>query len=277
MSEGIFIPNPKAENIRNLNEGHDYYLRRMAGKKTSYIRVYYANKYGLVEEGKLVHPEYSDIAHVSKVPLIPDPNLPVIVGMDFGLTPAATFFQQKPNGQWILFKEICSNEIGIRRFGQMELLPYVLTELLDYDMTIYGDPYGNAKSQNDRYTPQQIMEQIGFHIEIPTVEGGPTMRREALSAPLARMISGEPGLLIDPSCKNVRKGLGSKYIYKRIKVVGDDRYRNEPDKNWWSHVCESAQHAMLGAGEGERIVHNMPRGHSNKNVGMMDYGGWMAV
>ncbi len=80
------------------------------------------------------------------------------------------------------------------------------------------------------------------------------MRREALSAPLSRMIDGEPGLLVDPSCRVIRKGLSSKFIYKRIRVVGDDKFHDKPDKNFWSHICEAAEHAMVGAGEGELLT-----------------------
>ena len=71
---------------------------------------------------------------------------------------------------------------------------------------------------------------------------------------MERMIDGQPGLLVDPSCRVIRKGLSSKYIYKRIQVVGDEKYHEKPDKNFWSHICEAAQHAMVGAGEGKRIT-----------------------
>lgn len=249
---GKFVPNPKAENIRNLNQGHDYYLKRIAGKKESYVRVYYCNQYGYVEEGKRVHPEYSDSTHCSPSPLVPDPHLKVVVGLDFGLTPAAAFFQQTPTGQWRWFHEIASSNIGIKRFGSMELLPYCLGELMDYEIEMWGDP-SETPSQTDESTPIKILNAMGFNVQ-PAPSQDPTLRREALSAPLSRMIDGEPGLLIDPSCKVARKGLSSKFIYKRLQVVGDEKFHEKPDKNWWSHICEAAEYAMLGAGEGEKIT-----------------------
>ena len=92
------------------------------------------------------------------------------------------------------------------------------------------------------------------------------------------MIDGEPGLLIDPACRVIRKGLSSKYIYKRIQVVGDDRYHDKPDKNFWSHVCEAAQHAMVGAGEGKRITRRPPvKRKAARMIPQTTQQGWMAA
>ena len=71
--EGDFISNPAAENVHNLNEGADYYLKRVAGKKKDHIRVYYCNQYGYVQEGKPVHEGYVDSSHCSKREITPTP------------------------------------------------------------------------------------------------------------------------------------------------------------------------------------------------------------
>ena len=149
---------------------------------------------------------------------------------------------------------------------------------MDFNISIYGDTYGNTASQTDKRTPSEILEGMGLSIELPIMEGGPNIRREALNAPLCRMIDGEPGLLIDPSCRVIRKGLSSKYIYKRMQVIGDEKYHDKPDKNFWSHICEAAQHAMVGAGEGERLIRR-PRPHpkfkaAEDYIGQSQYG-WM--
>jgi len=279
---GKFLPNPKAENIRNLNEGHDYYLKRKEGKKLNYIRVYYCNQFGFVEDGKRVHPDYSDAIHCAPSPLVPSPNDPVTVGLDFGLTPAAAFFTRRPNGQWWLFHEIATEVIGIKKFAELLLLPYILSNLMDYTINIWGDPYGNTGSQNDARTPVQILDALldiaGLSVQLPNVDGGPTIRREALNAPLTRMIDGEPGLLVDPSCKAFRKGLSSKYIYKRVQVVGDEKFHDKPDKNFWSHVCEAAQHAMVGAGEGKAIIRKPHRERTQPSMRQhRNSNSWMAA
>jgi len=63
------------------------------------------------------------------------------------------------------------------------------------------------------------------------------------------MIDGEPGFLIHPDCKITRKGMQGGYMFKRVKVAGDERFRDQPDKNRFSHPCEAGQYVMLGAGE----------------------------
>jgi hypothetical protein len=262
---GQYFPNPKGENFKNLNGGSDYYVQRLMGKKKSYIDVYYCNNFGYVEEGKRVHPEYNDSTHCSTFPLIPNPSHPVVVGLDFGLTPAAAFFSHRPNGQWWLFHEIASESIGIKHFAEMLVLPYLLSELKGFNVTLYGDTHGNVGSQNDKKTPFEILDAMGFNIRMPDMKGGPNLRREALAAPLSRMIDGEPGLLVDPSCKVIRKGLSSKFIYKRIQVVGDEKFHDKPDKNFWSHICEAAEHGMMGAGEGSRLV-RPPRDPNKKGL-----------
>ena len=255
---GKFISNPKAENVRNLNGGAEYYLKRMEGKKASYIRVYYCNQYGYAEDGKRVHPDYVDSIHCSTTPIIPDPSLLVYVGLDFGLTPAATFWQKRPNGQWVGFHEIATEDLGVKHFGELLLLPYVVGNLMDFEIKMFGDPAGMTGAQTDKNTPIAILNALGFVVE-PAGEGpkgsnSPTLRRESLAAPLTRMIDGEPGLLLDPSMKVLRKGLASKYIYKRVQVVGDEKYADLPYKNFWSHTCESAEYAMVGGGEGKLLT-----------------------
>jgi hypothetical protein len=273
---GVFSPHPKAENVRNLNGGHDYYLKRTAGKTDSYIRVYYCNEFGFVEEGKRVHPEYVDSTHCASAPLVPSEGDEIVIGLDFGLTPAAAVFAHKPNGQWWLIKELVTENIGIKQFGESILLPFMLTELLDFDVTIFGDTHGNTGSQNDKKTPGQVLSALGMDVKMPAMGCGPTLRREALAAPLSRLIDGQPGLLVDPSAKQIRKGLSSKFVYKRIQVVGDEKYHDKPDKNFWSHICEAAEHAMVGAGEGKALTRKTRPKRKIKAV-RRSVGGWMAA
>lgn len=273
--KGKFHINPKAENIRNLNGGHDYYTKRMAGKTDSYIRVYYCNQFGFVEEGRRVHSEYVDSTHCAARKLFPDIKDEIVIGLDFGLTPAAALCARRPNGQWWVFKELVTEDIGIKQFGERILMPYILENLLDYEMTIYGDTHGNVGSQNDKKTPGEIFETMGLHVKMPNLGSGPTLRREALAAPLSRLVNGEPGMLFDPDCKTLRKGLSSKFVYKRIRIVGDERYHDKPDKNFWSHICEALEHAMVGAGEGKLLTRKLST-RKPKPKRKLRTGGWMA-
>ena len=74
-------------------------------------------------------------------------------------------------------------------------------------------------------------------------------RREAVAGALGRLIEGAPGLQISPACKVLRKGFAGGYHYRRLKVAGDERYHDEPNKNGFSHVHDALQYALSGGGE----------------------------
>jgi hypothetical protein len=248
---GLFIPNPDAENIANLED--NYYIDRVGGKLPDYIRVYYCAQYGFVKDGKPVHPEYVDSVHCHHEPLEPVKGLPIYVGLDFGLQPAAVFSQRLVNGRWMIFDEIVSEDMGIKRFGQLLLMPKMQGEYSGYKFHIYGDPAGDQRAGTDEYTPYQILESLGIAAN-PTYTNDPTIRRGALEAPFTRMIDGKPGAIISPKCKVLRKGLAGGFCYRRVQVAGEERYHDQPVKNKYSHVVEACEYGMVGAGEGEKLT-----------------------
>lgn len=249
-----FYPNPDAENIENLNEGHEYYLKRLGGKGKDYIRVYYCAQYGFVMDGKPVHPEYVDAVHCSKEDLSPQPDLPIVVGLDFGLTPAAAFMQRLPTGQWIVFDEATTEHMGTKRFGEMVLKPLMTGKYKSFEFEVWGDPAGSEEAQTDERTPYDILESVGIMAFPAAANNDPMLRRESLASPLQRMIDGRPGLLIDRRCKMLRKGLRGGYCFKRLQVTGQERFHDKPMKNKYSHVVEACEYGLEGAGEGAALV-----------------------
>ena len=49
------------------------------------------------------------------------------------------------------------------------------------------------------------------------------------------------------------RGLAGEFCFKRIQVVGDERFKDNADKGPTSHVCEALHYALMGAGEGEKL------------------------
>jgi len=250
---GTFVPNPRAENMSNLQEGYKYYLDRLPGKAPDYVRVYYCGQYGFVKEGKPVFPEYVDAVHCTSEELLPVPGVPLIIGLDFGLTPAAVITQRLPNGRWIWIDELISEDCGIEQFADLYLLPALQGRYRGFEFQVWGDPAGDERAQTDKRTPFQILRAKGIDAK-PAPSNDPVLRIGAVSAALTRMIDGKPGLLISPRCRTTRKGMAGGYHYQRIQVSGDARYRDKPAKNRFSHPCDAAQYAMLGAGEGKRMT-----------------------
>ena len=44
------------------------------------------------------------------------------------------------------------------------------------------------------------------------------------------------------------------FKYRRIKVGGDERYADTPDKSIYSHVVEAAEYALVGSGVGYQVL-----------------------
>jgi len=251
-SEGVFEPNPLAENIAHLPL--DYYTRNMVGKGLDHIRLYYCARYGFVQPGRPVFPEYHDEIHCSKVPLEPVPGLPLLLGQDFGLTPAAVIGQRLANGRIQIIDELVAQDMGIQRFGQ-ELLPLLNGKYKDFEFSVMcGDPSGNQRAQTNEITPFQIVQAMGIPIR-PAKSNNFTLRREAVASLLNRLVDGKPGLLISPTCKTLRKALAGVYAYKRVQVSGAERYQDKPDKcHPYSDVGDALQYLCIGAGEGRALI-----------------------
>lgn len=245
---------PDAENLAHLHPR--YYQRLMANKTEEWKKVYVHGQYGFVRDGKPVYPEYNDSIHVSDEFIRYNPNWTLWVGLDFGLTPAALIAQRDPmDGQWQILDELVTEDMGAERFS--EELGRILRqpEYRDaYEIQIFGDPAGDTRAETDERTPYDILSANGVHAS-PTHTNDATIRREAVAHNLTRMThTGRPRLIISPKAKMFRKGMAGRYCYRRLKVSGDERYVDRPDKGMYSHICEAGQYLMLGAGEDTAVL-----------------------
>lgn len=250
-AEAAWEANPRAENVNNLPL--NYYVNGAQGKTDQWIQVNLANEYGFVTDGKPVYPDYRDSVHCKEFELIE--GLPLHIGLDFGLTPAAWIAQRTVVGQWRIRHEVCTTDTGVIRFAGI-LKQYLADHCAGYTIaSITGDPAGDQRQMgdNDESTVFQILEANGVKA-LPAHTNDFTVRTEAVATPLRRMIDGEPGFLLHPSCKVSRKGMQGAYKFRRMQIAGEDRFTDEPVKNSHSHPCEAGQYLMLGAGEGIAVL-----------------------
>ena len=126
--------NELCENQNNLTP--EYYSNIIKGKTKGWIDVYVMNKLGSLEEGKPVYPSWNQEVHLSSEDLSAGP-LPVFIGIDFGLTPAAVFGQKMPNGRWLILQELVCFDMGIARFSEL-LKHEIAKNYRNLDIEIYG-------------------------------------------------------------------------------------------------------------------------------------------
>lgn len=253
---GEYIPNPEAENIKHLPGGYAYYLNQVGGKTKEWIKVYILGKYGTVEDGKPVYPQYRDDLHCAKKQVPPHSTSGLILGWDFGLTPACIICQVTPRGQFRVLSELVAENMGITAFAREVVKPFLATRYPDHKVVgSYADPAGTGRAQTDERTCIDILNAtdektgaviMGF-ITQSAPSNNPIERIEAVNRFLTKLIDGDPAFVLSPDCKILRKGFNGGYKYERVQVAGDERYKEQPAKNRFSHPHDALQYAALGA------------------------------
>ena len=245
-----WLVNKKAENLANLPV--DYYSRGLSGKTNDWIKVNLGNEYGFVSNGKPVHPMYTDSVHCQHMDFVPDKSTPIVLGFDFGRTPACAFLQRTPIGRWVCFDELVDSDSGAIDFAPT-LKKYIEQHYPHYSFKGWGDPSGSNRNQANSETPFQIMRAAGVPCS-PTRSNDPMKRRAALEVPMKEMcMDGKPRFIVLPKASMIRKGLQGGFCYRRVQVSGD-RYTDEPDKNEYSHPVEALEYALQGEGEGRSAL-----------------------
>lgn len=246
-----YVINPDAENINNLPEG--YYVNGQVGKSPDWIDVNLCNEYGFVSDGKPVHPRYVDSVHCIDMEWQPSLKQHIVLGFDFGRTPAAAFMQPTASGGWVVFDEFVCDDMSALTFAP-ELAKYLRANYPGFKFKGWGDPSGNNKGQATDKTPFMVMRAAGIPCN-PTQTNDPMVRRSAVEAPLREVdMVGKPRLIILPKAKTIRKGLAGGFCYKRVLVAGDERYHDEPAKNEYSHPVEALEYGLQGEGEGQQVI-----------------------
>lgn len=233
---------PDAENLANLPGGRGYYENLAEGKSKEWIKQYIEVKWGFSIRGKPVYTSFNPELHVAKQPLKPNPDLPLIIGFDAGLTPAAIIGQQDPFGRILVLDELTSENMGAQRFCREKLKPLLSRKYRDYAIHLEVDPACKQRAQTDEKSVAQVLEkELGVK---PKGADSNTLvdRLGAVDNVLNRLVEGKPGYIIDPSCKVLIRGFTSGYRYpvNNKGVKGDS-----PEKNAYSHPHDANQYLCM--------------------------------
>lgn len=256
--DGRWKVNPAAENVTNLPKGIAYYQDILdGGQAEDWIRVRLGNEYGFVQEGRLIIPDYVDSKHSSPEPLAYLTDVPVVyIGLDFGNTPAAAILQMAPSGQWLVIEELIADRVGLSAFIDDHLQPTMVKikgMVPGVRFVVTGDPAGGQRSQTKAETPFKILHEAGIAAD-KAYTNNFEHRTEVLNRICRTDLAGQPRIVVSQSCRTLRGGMSRKYVFKKLRVVGDDGaevFKTVPDKNDFSHVIEALEYGLMGAGEGE--------------------------
>ena len=242
--KGNYIANPECDNYKNLSS--DYYVKLAEKRSEGFIKVYCGGKYGIVESGKRVYPEYNDDIH--SVPHIEAiQGLPIHLGWDFGLTPACIVFQITPRGQLRVLKEYIAQDMGIRTFAKNVVLPQLVVDF------VYNK-IGESEADPAGMAGDAIMEELSCIGELnaleiktnPATTNDLDVRIGSVRYFLNSMTDGHPAFILDrENCPVTRKGFINGYHFKRMSISGDERYQEKPNKNRFSHPHDALQYGAM--------------------------------
>lgn len=242
--DNFYVRNVNADNAANLPA--DYYEKLSEGQTEEFIKVYCLGQYGSVGTGKRVYTDFnSDLHAVEGLQAIQGD--PLILGWDFGLTPACVVLQLTPRGQLLVLKEYVGDGIGIRSFAESVVIPGIARDF-PYNKIgrSVGDPAGLSRNE--------IVEEMSCIGELCSLgietNGASTNdippRLGAVRFFLNRMVDGKPAFLLDKKqCPSLYKGFNKDYIFMRIAVPGEERYKQKPHKNMASHPMDALGYACL--------------------------------
>lgn len=239
-----YVPNPEADNIQHLPA--DYYVKMAIGKTDEFVKVFCMGQYGTVSDGQLVYNEYNDDMHAVEH-VAYNPDLPIHLGWDGGLTPACVVVQLTPRGQLVVLKEYTTLRMGVRSFAENVVRPGLQRDFPGYRLGLsIADPAGAFSDQlYEELSMIGELNDVGFET-VSARTNNIEPRLAAVRFFLTRMVDGKPCFIIDKKeAPTLRKGFLRDYFYKRLKVVGETRYHKEPNKNYVSHPHDGLQYICL--------------------------------
>ena len=237
---------PDAENLENLppyKAGcNDYYIDKAKGKTPQWVQQYIECQWGYSQRGKPVYKAFNRELHVANQPLKFNPHLPLVIGFDAGLTPAASLMQQDAYGRVLILDELVSENMGAKRFCREKLKPLLNRKYPNAAIIVAADPATTQRAQTDEKTVAQVVAQeLGVKVK-PASSNTLAARLGAVDEFLTRLTEAGPALLIDPTCKQTIVGFtaGYKFAINAKGVAADS-----PEKNNHSHLADAIQYGAM--------------------------------
>jgi hypothetical protein len=200
-------------------------------------------------EGLPVYGDFNRAIHVSGYGLEPKVGIPLLLGWDFGLTPAA-ILGQLCEGRLTIFKEYVGTNVGIVRFGadvwQDLRTNYTAWTHNAESCLSFIDPAGFQRSQVDERTCAAALREAGF----ARTEPGPIdfeARRQSVEYFMLRQTRDGSAFLLDPNrTATLIEGFAGGYRYADGETDRQSA-KLRPLKDRYSHPHDALQYLAAGA------------------------------
>lgn len=257
-----------AENIENLPAG--YYETMCDGADEEFIKVHVDAQYGRSRQGMPVYESTWKSSFHTRDKLLVIGGRPVVIGIDAGRTPAASFFQSDVKGRVLLLDELVSENMGMENFIATMVKPKLAERFPGHPVIIAADPACWQKSQLNEKSVADVIKAAGLFLPKPyDTSNRLAPRLHAVESLLRQQIDGEAMFLVDKTrCPNAVVGFETSYRYKRKK---DNTYEETPDKTAASHLHDSIQYGCQIVQNSGNMAMAGPRSHEIVPVSMA---GW---
>lgn len=239
-----------AENKHNLRKADRQFYRTKAGNHEEHdVERLLKNRPGFSRNGKPVYEYFNPITMASPEGFDPDPNLPVVVGLDAGsntLRHGAVFFQRTYGGQLRALAEyspegqsdIVEAAEAIKRLRETRFAACKQVEIV-------VDPAARGQSAVKRGVTwvDMLRGMTGLDVR-PAQTNVPSVRRAAIKDLLKKQAGpGIPAFMISsPHCPRYLAACAGEFRYKKT----GDKVSELPEKNTASHVAEGGEYGAMG-------------------------------
>ncbi|MFN4288916.1 MAG: hypothetical protein ACK4E3_10530 [Brevundimonas sp.] len=258
-----FLTNPAAENLARLDD--DYYVRSalQSGSDPDFVRRMLRNEWGTTRGGEPVYPEAANRTLFLDFEMEPEGACEIIMGQDGGGTPAAVIMGRDPRapGRRIVFAEVVLTDpldpkgerllhsVGLRRWTEaLEAALHPRFSRCRVSMA-WADPsafYGVDRPMGELSTLEAAAQRLRFPLA-PAPSNATDTRMDAVRTLIGRVnaVDGKPDLLINPSCRWLRRGFAGDFKWEPLNPL-QPHLKRKRQKTPSSHVMEALEYACLG-------------------------------
>lgn len=224
-----------------------YYENLMEANSDPWVDQYVHNKIGPSLSGQAVFRNtFSRDMHVSLTGLIPNPQVPLCIGLDIGRQPAAVITQIDPRGRCAVLGSISKDNMGIEKFLKEHLTPLLAGHrYAGIPAYCIIDPSGVRKTEIGEESVIQAITRCGYSA-VPCRTNSIAPRLRSVERWLSMLIDGKGGMIIDKAHNELLvEAMQSRYRFKKKK---DGELDIKPEKlHPWSDLADALQYACLGS------------------------------